>query len=203
MANNSEEEEQENNNNNHNNNNNNNNHNGAELERPIECTECRRPIAVHYTEIVNNNFIETAMCAECPVLRHKLQGTPHSEQTAKKADGSTGLACGNCGTTLESIRVGTPLGCEICYEVFDDIILPEMAAANRLPPRILSNKKNQPIHLGRTPGQSQEINPSLRLLALNEALSEMLKSEDYEQAAWLRDQIKALTEKRQENDEKK
>jgi protein arginine kinase activator len=38
------------------------------------------------------------------------------------------------------------------------------------------------------------INPSSRLLALNEALKETLSREDYEQAAWLRDQIKALTE---------
>ncbi len=43
----------------------------------------------------------------------------------------------------------------------------------------------------------QEINPSLRILALNEALNEMLKSEKYEQAAWLRDQIKALTDERE------
>lgn len=174
-----------------------------EPERPLECTECRRPIAVHYTEIVKDTMTHTAMCSECPVLRHRLHGIPHTDQPRDKAESSAGLACGNCGTTLASIRVGTPLGCEVCYEVFNDIIIPEMMAANKIPARIATNKKSVPIHIGRTPGQSQEINPSLRLLALNEALSEMLKSEDYEQAAWLRDQIKALTEKRQEQDEKK
>ncbi len=171
-------------------------------ERPLECSECRRQIAVHYTEIVKDAISQTAMCAECPVLRHRLHGIPHSEETTRK-EGPASIACGNCGTTLESIRVGTPLGCEVCYEVFDDVLIPEMIAANKLPPRINTNKKSVPIHIGRTPGQAQEINPSLRLLALNEALSEMLKSEDYEQAAWLRDQIKELTEKRQVDDEKK
>lgn len=171
-------------------------------ERPLECTECRRPIAVLYTEIVKDVLTQTAMCAECPVLRLRLHGIPHTDQP-KKGESGAGLACGNCGTTLESIRVGTPLGCEVCYEVFNDILIPEMMAANKVPNRLSANKKSVPVHIGRTPGQSQEINPSLRLLALNEALGEMLKSEDYEQAAWLRDQIKALTEKRQGNDEKK
>jgi protein arginine kinase activator len=38
---------------------------------------------------------------------------------------------------------------------------------------------------------------------LNEALNETLKKEDYEQAAWLRDQIKAITEKTEQSDETK
>lgn len=164
-------------------------------ERPLECTECRKPIAVFYTEIVGNNITHTSMCADCPILRRKLHGTPHVEHAGTSTEGGTGLACGNCGTTLDAIRVGTPLGCDVCYEVFDDILLPEMLAANKVPPRITTNKKSVPVHIGRTPGEIQEISPSLRLLALNEALNEMLKSEDYEQAAWLRDQIKALTDK--------
>lgn len=86
------------------------------------------------------------------------------------------------------------MGCSECYQVFEDVILPEMLAAGKLPPRLATAKKTIPIHIGRAPGESQELNPSLRLLALNEALNETLKREDYEQAAWLRDQIKALTE---------
>lgn len=163
-------------------------------ERPLECTECRRPIAVYYTEIVKGSITKLAMCAECPVLRHKLYGIPHEEQQAISGK-EAGLACGNCGTSLDSIRVGTPLGCDVCYEVFDAVLIPEMQAANKIPSRIVSSKKSTPVHLGRSPGETQEINPSLRLLALNEALNEMLKKEDYEQAAWLRDQIKELTKK--------
>jgi protein arginine kinase activator len=70
----------------------------------------------------------------------------------------------------------------------------EMQSANCLPARVLSAKKGLPLHLGRAPGESLAINPTSRLLALNEALKETLNREDYEQAAWLRDQIKALTE---------
>jgi protein arginine kinase activator len=170
-----------------------------EPERPLECTECKKHIAVFYTEIVGDMIIRTCMCADCPVLKNKLHGAPHLEYAGNLAEIGTSLACGNCGTTLDSIKVGTRLGCNNCYEVFDDLLLAEMLAANKVPQRLASNKKSSPIHIGRAPGEIQEISPSLRLLALNEALNEMLKSEDYEQAAWLRDQIKALTEKKQEN----
>ena len=101
--------------------------------------------------------------------------------------GSAGFACGECGTTLQALRVGNPLGCSNCYEVFGDIIVAELAAMEKIPQRITGNKKSIPLHIGRVPGEAQEMNPSLRLLALNEELSETLKREDYEQAAWLRE----------------
>lgn len=168
-------------------------------DRPLECSECKRAIAVKYTEIVGDTITHLAMCSECPVLRHKLYGAPHTEHLPGEAAGAGVVTCGNCGTTLEALRVGTPLGCEVCYEVFDDVLIPELLAANRIPMRVSSNKRTIPVHIGRTPGEMQEMNPSLRLLALNEALNEMLKSEDYEQAAWLRDQIKALTEQTEQD----
>jgi len=170
-----------------------------EPERPLECTECKKPIVFQYTEIVGDMMTQTFMCADCPVLQRRLKGTPHIEGSEGHVESGTSLACGNCGTTLDAIRVGTPLGCDVCYEVFDAILLPEMLAANKIPPRLTTQKKSAPINIGRGPGEVQEMSPSLRLLALNEALNEMLKSEDYEQAAWLRDQIKALTEKSQKS----
>lgn len=172
-------------------------------DRPLECTECKKPIAVWYTEIVGHNIAHTCMCADCPVLERKLRGAPHTEFVPGQVEGAASLACGNCGTTLDAIRVGTPLGCIMCYEVFDDVLIQEMLAAKKIPPRIASAKKSIPVHIGRAPGEIKEISPSLRLLALNEALSEMLKKEDYEQAAWLRDQIKALTEKKPAQKERK
>jgi protein arginine kinase activator len=133
------------------------------------------------------------MCADCPVLQRRLYGIPHPAAYTPTG-GAAGLACGNCGTTLDAVRMGAPLGCNVCYDIFDEVILSELQSAKKLPSRINLQKKSAPIHIGRAPGETQEITPALRLLALNEALSETLKREDYEQAAWLRDQIKALTD---------
>lgn len=162
-------------------------------DRPLECSECKKPIAIRYTEIVGDSFTHTSMCADCPELQRRLHGTSPRELVANQTGTPAGLECGNCGTTLEEVKRGHRLGCPECYTVFEDVLLIEMQATNRLSPRIV-NKKNLPLHMGRSPGERLAINPSSRLLALNEALKETLSREDYEQAAWLRDQIKALTE---------
>lgn len=171
-------------------------------DRPLECGECKKPIAVCYTEIIGKTITRTSMCADCPELHRRLHRAPLQPTSYPLGENITGLACGNCGTTLEALRVGIPLGCSNCYEVFTDVLIGEMLAAEKIPVRLATTKKSIPIHIGRAPGESQAINPSLRLLALNEALTETLKKEDYEQAAWLRDQIKALTENPEKTDEK-
>lgn len=163
-------------------------------ERALECSECKKPIVVRYTEIIEDTLVETSMCADCPELARRLYGMRSSVHSAGQLTAVAGLCCGNCGTSWESVKTGNPLGCPDCYDVFGDLLVGEMIAANRISPRIAANKKSIPIYIGRAPGEKHEINPSLRLLALNEALKETLSREDYEQAAWLRDQIRALTE---------
>ncbi len=162
-------------------------------ERPLECSGCKKPIAIRYTEIIGDSIIHTSMCADCPELKKRLHG-PTPLEAGMGNMGGAGLACGECGTTLDSLQHGFPLGCSHCYEVFGDVILSELISTEKIPQRLHNSKKSTPIHIGRGPGESQEMSPQLRLLSLNEALSETLKREDYEQAAWLRDQIKALTD---------
>lgn len=162
-------------------------------DRPIECCECKKKIAVHYTEVVSQNCSRTGMCADCPALLRRLKGISNEPTDRRIEEGGTDLVCGQCGTTLEMVRTGHPLGCGTCYEIFGDIILAELIAAGKLPQQ-RAGQGGRPLHIGRVPGESQQINPSLRLLGLNEALSDTLLREDYEQAAWLRDQIKAITE---------
>ena len=169
-------------------------------ERPIECTECKRSLAVWYTEIVGNNISQTSMCEECPVLHKKL----HSQDSAKsrlETSGEATVTCGECGTSLSDLRVGNLLGCSNCYEIFSDIIFNELVSVDKIPQRLSVNlKRNAPIHIGRGPSEIAEISSSLRLLSLNDALNETLQKEDYEQAAWLRDQIKALKEESTEGE---
>lgn len=164
-------------------------------ERPLECSECRRPIHVHYTEIVGGNLTCIGMCDECPELQKRLKGVSSEEKSALLSQGYAGLACGNCGTTLDSVRIGHQLGCAECYEIFNDVLDNDIFPPEKMPKRTAARTKTQPLHVGRGLGQTQEMSPSLKLLALNDALNETLKREDYEQAALLRDQIRALTEK--------
>jgi protein arginine kinase activator len=162
----------------------------ASVERPLECTECRKAIAVRYTEVVASGVTTVCMCAECPQLQKRLFGLPPN---AEGLQGEMGLVCGDCGTTLANIRMGSMLGCSHCYEIFGDAVIHELRVAHALP-AALAGQKMANIHVGRSPGELSEISPTTRLAALNQALIETLHREDYEQAALLRDQIRTLTE---------
>lgn len=168
-------------------------------ERPLECSECRRAIRVRYTEVIGDAITSISMCAECPELEKRLRGNK-GPAYATPIEGATGLACGNCGTTLEAIRIGTLVGCSSCYEVFENVIIDELYRAQSLPAKIANAKRTQMLHIGRAPGESKEMSLSVRIVALNEALNETLAREDYEQAALLRDQIRDLTEKKGKDD---
>jgi protein arginine kinase activator len=168
-------------------------------DRPLECSECRKPISVHYTEIIGDTITHIGMCNECPQLQRRLKGSPHDEAAASTGISYKGLMCGECGTTLDELRVSRLVGCSNCYEVFGDLIVEELLKSNKIS-QAITKKKSVPLHVGRSPGEAQEISPSLRLIALNEALEETLRREDYEQAAWLRDQIKAITEDKEDKD---
>ncbi len=95
----------------------------------------------------------------------------------------------------ESVKTGNPLGCPECYLVFADVLLAELIAKHALPIHVKNTKKTQPLHFGKSPHRALSLPTSSRLMALNEALNDALKKENYEQAAWLRDQIRALLEK--------
>ncbi len=170
-------------------------------DRPLECGECKKPIAVRYTEIIGNNIVHICMCSDCPELQRRLYGTSLKDYIQSQAGVGAALECGNCGTTLEEVKRGNLLGCSECYSVFGDLLLNELQASGRLSSKISATRKGLPAHIGRAPGESVILSPSSRLLALDEALNETIKREDYEQAAWLRDQIKALTEKNENSDQ--
>jgi len=165
-------------------------------ERPVECSHCKRPVKVNYKEIVDDSIIETVMCIECPILQQKLHRYVHPSGTIKDfSERETGLCCGNCGTSLESLQTGNPLGCIECYAVFEDALIAQLLSSNMISPRLnpeTLTKKSRSLHMGTSPHKPITMAPSSHILALNEALNEALKRENYEQAAWLRDQIKAL-----------
>lgn len=166
-------------------------------ERPFECSHCKKAVKVIYKEIVGDSIITSEMCEECPILQQRL----HGQQPAAHegwSEKEMGLCCGNCGTSLESIKMGNPVGCSECYSVFGDLLVEELISTDHLPAALkksLATKKSLPLHIGKSPDKPLQITPSNRITALNEALNEAVKRENYEQAAWLRDQIKAIMEK--------
>lgn len=172
-------------------------------ERPFDCSECRRPISVCYTEIVGDKMTRVVMCAECPHLERRLYGSVRKEIMEGSSENEAHLVCAGCNTTLEEVRTGHPLGCAACYDVFADVLVDELIKTGAISHHLTVNKKTSALHTGRAPGEVTEISPTLRLIALNEALDETLIREEYEQAALLRDQIKVLKEKSKQDERQK
>ncbi len=171
-------------------------------ERPVECGQCKKPVKVIYKEIVGESMICNEMCADCPVLQEKLHGTVPRERSAEGwAKAESGLCCSNCHTSFEAVKMGNPLGCSACYTVFGSLLVSELIAAGKIPQRLrkgVNSRQPPPLHIGRSPGKETTAPSSNRLTALNEALNEALRKENYEEAAVLRDQIKELMGKQDE-----
>jgi protein arginine kinase activator len=168
-------------------------------DRPVECSHCKKPIKVSYKEIVGRQIICTEMCIDCPNLQRRLHGEILPVNPVEKTlENETGLYCSNCHTSLDSVKMGNPLGCSECYSVFGDLLAQELINQGKILPRLqkaVKNKKTAPIHTGKSPTHTTPIPSTARLATLSEALGDALKRENYEQAAWIRDQIKALKEK--------
>jgi protein arginine kinase activator len=168
-------------------------------DRPIECSECKKKLLVSYTEIVGVSVNKWSMCNDCPILKRRGDGEMAHVSSSKSNSSSNELKCPGCASTQESVRIGGVVGCRECYHVFEQDILQEFKTSSRIPSGFdKSLLQEKGLHLGKEPGEVRSISPSIQLIALNEALDETLSNEDYEQAAWLRDQIKQITEEQDE-----
>lgn len=163
-------------------------------ERPIECSHCQKPADITYKQIAQGTTACTQMCHECPILQKKLYGMPDASEGTALPGEVPSLCCAICMTTLESLQTGGALGCSHCYVVFEKPLLEKFLdhtdqfAENPFPL----------AHRGKTPQTSLPLSLPSQLETLSEALHAAVQKEQYEQAAWLRDQIKELKAKTRE-----
>ena len=158
-------------------------------ERPVECGQCKKAIKIIYKEMIEGRIILTEMCSDCPILQEKL-GSIYEEPQK-----STHLLCENCKTSLESIKRGEPLGCAECYTFFAEVLIEELTTLDKIPLPLIELLKQKPaalLHRGKAPGKATSFISSF--ISFDNALKEALQHENFEQAAWLRDQIKSLKE---------
>lgn len=167
--------------------------------RPLECSLCTKKIAVEYTESLPSSKTRVEMCADCPLLAQKF---PHLYDTEK--EGETHLeenlvVCEKCHTSLPMIKRGEPLGCKECYEVFKEALIEELKKKQKIPTfllNLLTKNPLSPLYTANGPKSGNVPFASSQITTLSDALNEALKKENYEQAAWIRDQIKSLMEKK-------
>lgn len=93
-----------------------------------------------------------------------------------------GVHCHHCGTTFHTFKQTGRLGCDQCYEVFNERI-------NTLLRRIHGSNN----HIGKIPKKmSGVIHLKRELKLLKNKLQHAIENEAYEQAAEIRDRVKQL-----------
>ena len=96
--------------------------------------------------------------------------------------------CPNCGINYEYFKKHGKLGCDQCYRVFRENLIP-----------LIEQLHSSRLHAGKRPHVDNIRTNSIRHLSrLKLALDEAVRTEDYEKAAILRDKIKKIEEELKE-----
>lgn len=170
------------------------------------CDECGiRPANIRLTTIVNGEKKERNLCSECLAHNQKfktdvstLAGHLSSLLGALKTGGTEKteaipeIECTYCGMTYEKFRKTGMVGCAQCYSDFRE---PLQA--------LMSRVHGHTQHVGRTPGgEDSRLFVKIKAEKLKQALAKAIGDEEYEAAASLRDQIRALEHRLHEEAQK-
>lgn len=178
-----------------------------------KCQFCGKPATVHMTQIINSETTVVHMCSECAAKRGLLdqEGLPFAMLSnisealfagIKQQMPLNGLICSECGCTPMSFKETGRLGCPNCYK---DLKL--------LVNAIVESSQKGMTHTGKHPYSSESSdeqktdmdasNCAIRKTKkkikeqkdndLQNQLALAVKEERYEDAARIRDKIKAST----------
>ncbi len=168
-------------------------------KRPKGCENCQKPCKIHLTQIVDGKIIKVDMCDSCPHAKEleepKELGLVQSliVQMLNSGNGEEMLriVCPKCGFTLEDFKKRSRLGCPDCYDVFMPVLEEH-----------LGNMHRGLHHVGKRPKKASESNEKLQteIMDLTKKLDEAVVAERYEEAARLRDQIKDVKSRMENQD---
>jgi len=161
------------------------------------CDFCDKKASVFLTQLVDGQMKKVRLCESCAKERGVTDPTgfsladmllgggapgmkPNPQQPALTTSG--GKQCPSCGFTLDDLRRVRRFGCADCYTVFRD----ELG-------NILRGMHKSPNHVGKVPKGQMEVEVrTQRLEELRTRLDQAVTSENYEEAAGLRDEIRQL-----------
>lgn len=160
------------------------------------CESCgKRKATVRLTEFVDGKPVLKLLCEKC--YREQEEDLPELsplkvfaqllEAVAPELKELSRKVCPRCGTNYLEFRQSMRLGCPYDYEAFDEAM-----------EQLLARMHGSSVHMGKAPGKfslrdsdAQE-GAAGRLNILQEQMEEAIAREDYEQAAMLRDKIRAI-----------
>jgi protein arginine kinase activator len=159
------------------------------------CMVCKQKEAkVHLTQILEGKTRKVDLCDECAKakgvddpagfsLADLLMGLGAANELTQSLPQPGEARCPRCGLTQADFKKTGRLGCDQCYETFREGL-----------GGLLKNMHKGTKHRGKIPGGHAPAvaAPEDRFTALQQQLAAAVKAENYEEAARLRDEIKAL-----------
>ncbi len=166
------------------------------------CEQCHKEAAsVYITRIVNDHKTEMYLCNQCAREKGELGGAVEpgfafhnilaglfDPQTASAAGHARQVTtrCSGCGLTLSDFRRIGKLGCSQCYSEFEKELEPLLKRIHR-----------SGEHVGKSPHTARDERREWQrsLERLRTQLAEAVNKEEFEAAARLRDEMRALQSK--------
>lgn len=162
------------------------------------CENCKENEAsIHITDKVGGQYVERHLCADCsgalvnpspddlvmmPLAVLKALVLKVKEDFDKK---KLQKQCPHCGATWKDFLETGKLGCSYDYELFRMELTPLMKKLH----------DGKFLHSGKLPTEEEEKQIKIiKIKVLEEEMKEMIKTENYERAAKLRDRIKKIKE---------
>lgn len=160
----------------------------------MQCCVCKeKPATVHLTQIVGDKMQKLDLCEDCAkakgindptsfAMADLMLGLGASQELDTSAIGME-LKCPRCGFSQADFKKSGRLGCPECYQTFAEGLS-----------GLLKSMHKGTRHVGKAPEalrKTRETGDRLKLL--QKKLNKAIETEDFETAATLRDEIKAMT----------
>lgn len=162
----------------------------------MKCECCHETEAtIHLTQVIDGDVKKLNLCQECAQKNGIDLNSPISitdvllglgSQTGVKKEPSMmselDLSCSHCQMTRAEFKTNARLGCPVCYDSF-------MGELNALMQAMHHSRQ----HVGKIPArQGVEARLTAQIASLQKDIETAIAKEEYEVAASLRDQIRAL-----------
>ncbi len=188
-----------------------------------KCDKCEAEATVHELRVVGGKRQERHLCENCarqmgiavqqgmtvPDLIEKMLEQSVEPAKPAKTEPPKGTSCPECGTSYPEFRQSGLLGCAECYKAFESQLGPLLERAHeggthhvgKMPKRALRGE--EPDQPARKPGTLKKPSESVlggpeqragRISVLRKQLDEAVRTEQYERAAKVRDELRRLTE---------
>lgn len=156
------------------------------------CEECgKRPAEVLMTAVVGGQSTTKNLCREClkkykagdlqAVLAAVLSAMADKNQAPE-------ITCPRCGETYAEFQKSGMLGCAACYQAFRQELTP-----------LITRVQGRAQHAGRRPPVSEEEQArQSRMEELRALMEAAVAEENFEEAARLRDELRAMAPAKEE-----